>query len=65
MTGSEITASGAKGSVPRRVAPVLIGSLFFGAMMAWRHELTSTWTRAAAAGLAFVVLFLTIRNARR
>jgi len=65
MTGSEITVSGAKDSVGRRVATVLIGSIVFGAMMAWRHELASVWTRAAVAGLAFVVLFLTIRKARR
>jgi undecaprenyl pyrophosphate phosphatase UppP len=38
------------------IAVALIGSIIFGCLMAYRVNLTESWMRSVASGLAFVIL---------
>jgi hypothetical protein len=48
----------------RRIWPIVVGVLLFGALMALRHELSSLWARAAVAACAFIALYWGMRKSR-
>jgi len=49
----------------RKILLIVVVALIFGGLMAYRSELSSTWSRAIMSGLAFVILGLGIMLGRR